>query len=78
MAPSKQISAKRSSGVISALFRRINTGCLGCTLKASTKNIFEKLGLRGKSIYTLINNSGYERRRTGNSFMQSLTLKHLQ
>ena len=54
MTPSKQNSAKRCSGVTSILTRRIDNGSLLCALNAWTKNIFEKIDLRRKSICTSI------------------------
>ena len=69
--------AKCHSGLISTLTRLIDTASLWCALKALTKNIFEKLDLRGKIICTLINKAGCGLSRMGNSFMQSLTLNHL-
>ena len=74
MTPSKQSSPKRSSGVMSTLTRRIGTGSLWCALNARTKNIFEKLDLRRKSMCTSINKAGYGHLRMGNSNMQSLIL----
>ena len=89
--PPKQSSAKLSQrrylciNRLSKLIRHIDTGCLWCVLvaywyylplKTWPKNIFEKLDLRGKSVCKIINKAGYGRWRMGNSFMQSLTLKH--
>ena len=74
MTPSKKSSAKRCSGITSTLTRHIGTGSLSCALNAQTKNIFEKLDLRRKSMCTSINKAGYGHLRTGNSNMQSLIL----
>ena len=74
MTPSKQSSAKRCSGVISTLTRRIGTSSLWCALNAGTKNIFEKPDLRGKSTCASINKAGYGHLKMGNSNMQSLIL----
>ena len=77
MTPSKHSSGKRRSGVISILIRLIGAGCLWCALKALTEDLFKKSCLRGESMCTLINKTSYSCWRMGNSFMQSLTLKHL-
>ena len=74
MTPLKQISAKRCSGVISVLTRRISTGSLWSALNAQTKNIFEKLDLRQISMCTSTNKARYGHLRMGNSNMQSLIL----
>ena len=74
MTPSKKSSAKRCSGVISTLTRRISTGSFWCALNARTKNIFEKLDLKQKSMCTSLNKVGYGHLRRENSNMQSLIL----
>ena len=76
MTPFKQSSAKRCSGVISTLTRLIDTGSLWCALNAWAENIFGKLDLRRKTMCYSINKAGHGRLRMGNSFMQSLSLKH--
>ena len=74
MTPSKQSSAKLFSGVILTLTRPTSTDYLWCALNAQTKNIFEKLYLRRKSMCTSINKAGYRHLRMGSSNMQSLIL----
>ena len=74
MTPSKQSSAKRFSGVISTLIRRIDTGSLSCALNAQTKNIFKKLDVRRNSMCTSISKAGYRNLRMGNSNMQNFIL----
>ena len=74
MTPSKQSFAKRYSGVISTLTRRIDTASLSCAVNARTKNIFQKLDVRRNSMCTSISKAGYGNLRMGNSNMQNLIL----
>ena len=78
MTPSEQSSAKRHSGVILALIRRIDTSCFWCALKTFTNTYSRNLTwkeracahLSAKQFTDMVNVST-------NNFLQSLTLNHL-
>ena len=72
MTRSKQSSVIPCSFVISTLTRRVDTGSQWCTLNARTKNIFKKLDLTRKNIFSSINQAGYRRLRMYSGNMESL------